>query len=613
MSSFAPRKIRSTQLSRSERRLSISARSLFGYDLLGWVAGILLLMHFSVLVYLAKTNFATTDEVAHLPAGISQIKFLRFDLYRVNPPLTRWIYGPVALPYADAFDWELYTPTVGKRPEFIIGARAMGQQGLDYAKMLFLPRIACFVFPLVGILALSKFTTAVAGRLQAFAVTVLWCFSLNMIGYSAWIIPDVAATAMGVCASYAYWKYLKNPTGQSVLISGACLGLALLSKLTWITALASFPLAAGLILWRFADAFPRKSITKRCVDLVLINIVGLFILNAGYLFEGSFTPLGDYEFCSDVLGGEGSEALATGNRFSDSWLGSVPVPLPKNYVLGIDFLKSEVEDKYWSFLNGQWKQGAWWYYYCITVLVKTPIGTLLAAIGGAVVLWFQRRAISADFKAAVALLAIPALVSFVSISLQGGFSHHHRYVLMIYPPMFLLASVMVGQMGRSDSIPRGVCSWRRWIGVLLIASSCISAVCVHPHYASYFNAIAGGPANGWRVLGKSNIEWGQDMLLIDAWIDEHPECRPLSFSLNFWAWNGSLFGLPYSYPPVLEKDAPLASVQTDEVQWWIVSVKKLYNLPGEPGLEYLQKMEPVDRIGYSFHVYRIPAKAEKPK
>lgn len=97
------------------------------------------------------------------------------------------------------------------------------------------------------------------------------------------------------------------------------------------------------------------------------------------------------------------------------------------------------------------------------------------------------------------------------------------------------------------------------------------------------------------------------MLLIDAWIDEHPECRPLSFSLDFWAWNGSLFGLPYSHPPVLKKDASVANVQTNEVQWWVVSVKKLYNRPGEPGLEYLQKMEPVDTIGYSFHVYRIPA------
>jgi hypothetical protein len=40
-----------------------------------------------------------------------------------------------------------------------------------------------------------------------------------------------------------------------------------------------------------------------------------------------------------------------------------------------------------------------------------------------------------------------------------------------------------------------------------------------------------------------------------------------------------------------------------------------YNLPDRPGLEYLQQIQPVERIAYSYHVYRIeplPADPQAP-
>ena len=32
---------------------------------------------------------------------------------------------------------------------------------------------------------------------------------------------------------------------------------------------------------------------------------------------------------------------------------------------------------------------------------------------------------------------------------------------------------------------------------------------IHPHELSYFNAAAGGPIGGRRVLSDSNLDWGQ--------------------------------------------------------------------------------------------------------
>ncbi len=44
---------------------------------------------------------------------------------------------------------------------------------------------------------------------------------------------------------------------------------------------------------------------------------------------------------------------------------------------------------------------------------------------------------------------------------------------------------------------------------------------VHPHYLIYFNPVAGGPANGYRLLTDSNVDWGQDLLRLKSWMVEH--------------------------------------------------------------------------------------------
>ena len=52
---------------------------------------LLLAIHAVLLAWCAWHDSPTTDEVAHLPAGISHWHLGRFDLFRVNPPLVRMV------------------------------------------------------------------------------------------------------------------------------------------------------------------------------------------------------------------------------------------------------------------------------------------------------------------------------------------------------------------------------------------------------------------------------------------------------------------------------------------------------------------------------------------
>ena len=71
----------------------------------------------------------------------------------------------------------------------------------------------------------------------------------------------------------------------------------------------------------------------------------------------------------------------TGNRFAGTWLGKIPVPLPADFVQGIDTQRYDFKRGLPSYLRGQWADHGWWYYYLYALAIKEPLGTwCLAAL-----------------------------------------------------------------------------------------------------------------------------------------------------------------------------------------------------------------------------------------
>ena len=59
---------------------------------------------------------------------------------------------------------------------------------------------------------------------------------------------------------------------------------------------------------------------------------------------------------------------------------------------------------------------------------------------------------------------------------------------------------------------------------------------VRPHYLAYFNESVGGPANGYKHLVDSSLDWGQDLPELKAWTNRLPydETRPANFYLAYF-------------------------------------------------------------------------------
>jgi hypothetical protein len=582
-------------------------RMVFGLELCAWAT-----VSLSYLWVLCGATFVTVDEVAHLPAGVSHWQFRRFDFYRVNPPLVR-LACTVHWPFVGSqIDWVNAGVGAGYRPEFYVGVTRLSDRKLRLINDYYVPRMIASLFAVAGLAFIFSCIYFEVGRPSAHVAAAFWCFSPDILAHGPTIGPDIGSVAFGLLACFTLRGYGQTPSLASATTCGVGLGLANLTKLTWLTGFVTFPVAV-LIARRVSGSHGCR--WRSLCHLMWFWVVAVFIINVGYLFEDSCLPLGKYSFCSERLGGVSASPSELGNVYRDTWLGRLPVPFPRNFVLGIDYLKHEVEGKMWSFLNGEWKFGSWPHYYVLTTLYKTPEPTLLGTLIGLGVLiaGIRRRMVKPEVISMFLFLIIPAAVCFSSVSLQGGFNHHHRYVLMIYPPMFALAAYIASPVGvkllrfrlpllgpkkRSIAVP---------LAVALVTLSAASSLRVHPHYTSYFNTISGGPGNGWRLLGSSNIAWGQDILEVDKWLKDNPDKRPVVMDIDYFGMNGNLFDIETSDPPKLPKGASINDVRSSitETQWWIISVKKLYNLPGHPGIEYLQQIEPVEKIAYAYHVYRI--------
>jgi hypothetical protein len=550
------------------------------------VAAVLLLVHVIMLLWIGYRNSPTMDEVGHLPAGICIDRLGRFDVYRVNPPLVKAIAALPVVLSGPATDWKNYYAE--ERPEFALGTAFIVANGERAFWYFTLARWACIPFSLLGGLVCYRWSSDLYGRPAGLLALSLWCFSPNILANASLITPDAGAAAVGVAACYTFWRWLGVPNWFRASVAGLTLGLAELTKLTWLVLYPVWP--AIWLVRALTTTRGRGEGRRQATQITVIILISLYVINAAYGFDGTFSRLGSYRFVSRALAGpreEWKDRHSGGNRFAGGLIGEIPIPLPRHLLGGLDLQKRDFEVGMLSYLHGERRHGGWWYFYLYALAVKEPLGTW-CLVGLAAVCSLSRR-YGPGWREEFTLLA-PAAAVLVLVSSQTGFSRYLRYALPIFPFLFIWASKVTLAI-----------QWRNRAVVVLtavsLAWSIASSLAVYPLSMSYFNELAGGPIGGHRYLIDASIDWGQDMFRLKEWIDAHPEARPL-----YVDFHGSIelkhFGIksdPYPDPP--------------KPGWYAVSVHRLHDSDGnKPFLP----LEPVDRIGYSMNIYHLSeAEAER--
>ncbi len=526
---------------------------------------------------------ATVDEVAHMPAGVSYWQKGTFKLYHHNPPLVKLVAAlPVVLnhPKTD----KLYEQAWRDDSQAGFGFLFARENFANYFELFDLARLMMPLFTLVGGLAVFFWSRQLYGSAGGLLSLSLWCLCPNILAHGRLVTSDAPAASLAVAATYLFWRYQQKPTWGRVILAGLVLGLAELTKFSLVVLYGLWPALAVVrfVLGRDWQDW-LKRLTSGLIQWGVLVAISVVVIDAGYAFEGVGTPLGKFEFACKSLTRPVTPGMVRPNhpnqlldsawryrvnRFRGTVLGSIPVPLPKHYLLGFDEQKVETEGVpeyffnqnlphddskltgYSVYLDGKLRRGGWWYYYLATLAYKIPEGTWILVILSGVVLLVSKRA-RAPWSDEIAVLAIPVGV-LLAMSLLTDICLGLRYILPILPFVFV-------SVGKVVPWASGLAGRWSWAGRGLIAGALLGTVAasasIYPDYLAYFNWASGGPDRGAEHLIDSNLDWGQDLVKLQRWLKrEHPGKRVgLAY---FGQINPSIFtlrgdGFDWFLPPTL--------------------------------------------------------------
>ncbi len=267
---------------------------------------------------------------------------------------------------------------------------------------------------------------------------------------------------------------------------------------------------------------------------------------------------------------------------------------PGFYVRGLAALHRDHQAHFEHYLLGAFQE-RFWSYFAVALAVKTPIPTLLAMGAAAALAWRGRRGSLRD----EAFLLLPAALFFaVTTALADDLGV--RYVL----PVLVLLLIFAGRVGPWLLERRA----RLGVAALLLGWLVWGTVRIFPDHLAYFNELAGGPGNGWKVLDDSNIDWGQDLKRLKPWMDAHG----VQEIALLYTGNASpeYHGIRYRRLDKDEFGAPRPG-------WYAISVQALirgrhWERTRGAHTDWMTRYRPAGRVGYSIYLFRFPAGTSAP-
>ncbi|HEV3021843.1 MAG TPA: glycosyltransferase family 39 protein, partial [Pirellulales bacterium] len=372
----------------------------------------------------AAQKSVTVDEFQALPHGLAIWRTGDLHLATGEHLLSIVLAGlPVALTPA-RFDT---TSMAGFTSPWQCGAQFMRENALNYHGYFLIGRLVSMGCLLATCGLTYGYARSLYGPTAALVAVTFACLSPNLLAHGPLITPDIYLTCAIVGSLWAFDRLLRRPGATSAAVLGLALGLAALCKLTGLLLFALFPAIAVVIEFVERLRNQREPKSSRCAAwLALLGslVVGVLVVNLGFLGEGSLTRLGEFHFQSPPL------------RSLQAWLpGWLPVPLPFFYFLGID--TQLAESGYTAYLLGEFNESGFYHYYLVGVLVKTPLPAILLSC-----LSFLRAG-RLDRRDAILLVTAAALFIFFSLARHKNIGV--RYVLFLEPLMAIWIGRLAGR------------------------------------------------------------------------------------------------------------------------------------------------------------------------
>jgi hypothetical protein len=284
--------------------------------------------------------------------------------------------------------------------------------------------------------------------------------------------------------------------------------------------------------------------------------------------------------------------------------------LPEAFIYG--FARSEMRANILpSFLLGNYSNTGFHSYFFYAFLLKTPLPALLLILT-ALVLSLRR---CAERRWPVIFLLVPAGLYFL-VAVTSHLNLGVRHLLPIYPLLYVLAGGLVLELNHLRQTTRIVallvivCTVAVSSRIVFFPAVGSKWQTVAPHYLAYFNELAGGPANGFKELVDSNLDWGQDLKNLKLWLVAHdikdPVCLcyfgmadPRYYGILHYNLPGGCLFEPQQGFDVL-KPGGLIAISATKLQGVY-----LHQADRDAWRRILEHAVLVDTVGYSIFIYQF--------
>jgi 4-amino-4-deoxy-L-arabinose transferase-like glycosyltransferase len=444
---------------------------------------------------------------------------------------------------------------------FLVGREFLFGVGNDPAAILLQART---MVALLGVgLGILVFVVSrrLFGDLGGLISLTVFTFCPHMLAHGALVSTDLTATFALFAATWFAWRLLHVVSWSTLIGCVVAFSILVISKMS---AVLIVPIAGILIVvrlfnrdpWRWRLG-PEGAIASRPRQALVMAVLVCVHALAGW---ATIWAAFDFKY---LARGDPADTQLTLMQSPDAKVGGVINDLstfchrhrllPEGYLRGMEELVG-ISKRRPSFMNGHWKAGGQPLFFPYAFWAKTSPALLgLAALGlGAILVGSCRRqggvtenmsrargVPNADADAGPENGAmpwvpryqyevIPLVVLFIlyaAVAARQDVNIGHRHLLPVYPVLYVFAGAV------ALLLPRRLVFVAVGIAVLLgwhIAES----IGVRPNYLAYFSPVVGGPAQGYRRLADSSLDWGQDLPGLSRWLSGHnaDEAEPVFFS-----------------------------------------------------------------------------------
>jgi len=592
---------------------------------------------FILLIFMGVVAFAsvrgdavTTDESPHIVSGYSYLKLQDMRLNPEHPPLIKDI-AAIPLLFQD-INFPVKHPawTSMVNAQWDLGPQFLYRSGNDADKLIAWGRIGPILLMLLFGWFVFRWARELFGTKWGLFTLSLFVFSPTIMAHGRLVTTDIAAAFAFFIAIYYYVKFLKNPSNKNLLLAGVAFAIAQLLKFSLVILVGFLPAITALWILlnlRSINIF-RRDVFRAIIFwklrfFAILIITALFILPVYQFHVLNYPPEKQAEDIQHIL---------LSNKFpvlTDALVWMTDKPILRayaQYFLGVFMVFMRVAGGNTTYFLGEVSNQAWLHYFPVVFLLKVPAALLMfillsiatlkmrlygifKSIGIKNTLGSLLNKIQENFDEVAMLLFI---IFYWLISITGNLNIGVRHVLPTFPFIYLL---IAGQMKRwlqgapevknifpLTAVIQLISYYLKNAGkamfiAALLAWYLISFMGIYPHYLAYFNEFAGGPANGYKHVVDSNLDWGQDLKRLSKFVEEKNIDH---IKVDYFG------GGDVKY--YLGDKAEIWHADDGETTGWLaVSATFLQTSRTYHPASYiwLYDKEPVAKIGYSIFVYNI--------